>query len=192
MITKLAAAEKQIDTAIRLFFENRDHLSAYTLANASREITDDIIQQRKDEIFEAESARLGDPEKVRLSYREQFRDCIKPEFFECWLRLSRKRRNFLKHADRDPDGQMEDLTPKELALIILFAAWNLHLLGSKQSRERTTFAIWLGTAEPQLMKDSDHWFVGLVKDARASLQTVSAYDDHLFAKIYRSLSEATP
>ena len=43
MITKIQAAEHQLDTAIRLFFENIDHLSAYTLAAASREITDEAL-----------------------------------------------------------------------------------------------------------------------------------------------------
>jgi hypothetical protein len=68
MITKLDAAERQLNTAIRLFFENRDHLSSYTLAIASREVTDDLIQDRYSEIYQREFARVGDPLKVRLSH----------------------------------------------------------------------------------------------------------------------------
>lgn len=60
MITKIQAAEQQLDTAIRLFFENIDHLSSYTLAAASREITDDLCEKRKADIFQEELSRLGD------------------------------------------------------------------------------------------------------------------------------------
>jgi hypothetical protein len=56
MITKIDAAEAQLNTAIRLFFENRDHLSSYTLAIASREITDDLLAKQSDEIFRRELA----------------------------------------------------------------------------------------------------------------------------------------
>ncbi len=104
MITKTDAAERQLDTAIRLFFENRDNLSSYALAIASREVTDDLIQSRYSELYQRELARVGDPLKVRLSYREHFKDFIKPEFYKDFLKLDRKWQNFLKHADHDPGG----------------------------------------------------------------------------------------
>jgi hypothetical protein len=52
MITKGQAAEHQLDTAIRLFFENIDHLSSYTLAAASREITDDLCEKKAHALFQ--------------------------------------------------------------------------------------------------------------------------------------------
>jgi len=71
MVTKIEAAEKQLDTAIKLFFENVDHLSCFTLAAASREITDDLCEKRMNEIYRSELERLGDPQKVRLSFRDE-------------------------------------------------------------------------------------------------------------------------
>jgi len=67
MITKIDAAEQQLNTAIRLFFENRDHLSSYALAVASREVTDGIAKRRYSELYQRELARVGDPLKIRLS-----------------------------------------------------------------------------------------------------------------------------
>jgi len=90
MITKLEAAESQLNSSIRLFFENRDHLSSYTLALASREITDDLLDRKRDQTFQKEVARLGDPMKVRLSFREEFRDIIKPEHYKKALKLIRQ------------------------------------------------------------------------------------------------------
>src|SRR5256885_10749748 len=110
MITKIDAAERQLNTAIRLFFANADHLSSYTLAIASRGITDDLLAKKSDEIYRAELARLGDPTKVRLPYREYLRDNIKPEHYKDSVKLFNRRQNFLKHANLDPDAEMEDLS----------------------------------------------------------------------------------
>src|SRR5208283_1424597 len=109
MITKIDAAERQLNTAIRLFFENRDHLSSYALAVASREVTDGVIKSRDSELYHRELARLGDPLKVRLSYREELKVLIKREFYEDFLRLDRKWQNFLKHACKDPDAEIEPI-----------------------------------------------------------------------------------
>ena len=103
MITKMEAAETQLETAIKLFFENRDHLSCLTLVSASREITDDLCEKQKDKIYKAELERLGDPQKVRLSFREELKIFIKPEHLKEAMTLFRKRQNFLKHADKDHD-----------------------------------------------------------------------------------------
>src|SRR5271166_891188 len=149
MITKIDAAERQLNTAIRLFFENRDHLSSYTLAIASREITDDILAKQSDEIFRKELERMGDPMKERM------RDLIKPEYHKQARELFNKRQNFLKHADKDPDGEMDDLSAKELALVISFAASNFHLLSGRLTREMMTFFCWIGVAEPKLVHLDD-------------------------------------
>jgi hypothetical protein len=118
MITKTDAAERQLNTAIRLFFENRDHLSSYALAVASREITDGVIKSRSSELYQRELARVGDPLKVRLSYREELEVLIKPEFYKNFLTLDHKWQNFLKHADKDPDAEIEPFTTKLLASIM--------------------------------------------------------------------------
>src|SRR5208282_4535810 len=128
MITKTDAAERQLNTAIRLFFESRDHLSSYTLAAASREITDDVIQSRFGELYQRELARVGDPLEVHLSHRKGFEILVKPEFYKDFIRLEHKWQNFLKHADKDPDAEIEPFKTKLLALVILTAMNNLFLL----------------------------------------------------------------
>lgn len=161
MITKIDAAESQLNTAIRLFFENRDHLSSYTLAIASREITDDLIESQYNVLYRRELVRVGDPLKVRLSYREHYRDFIKPEFYPDALKLARKRQNFLKHADCDPDGIMKDLTAKELALAILFAVSNFHLLAQRLTAQMAVFSAWFRA----------HLYRSVLSDTRNKLDT---------------------
>jgi hypothetical protein len=154
VITKTDAAERQLDTAIRLFFENRDHLSSYTLSVASREITDDVIQSRINEIYERELARVGDAQEVRLSYREELKILIKDEFYKNFRDLDRKWQNFLKHADRDPDAEMKPVTTKQVAMAIIWAIKNYTLLTQHWTTEMQTFFAWFAVAEPQLIKKS--------------------------------------
>jgi len=152
MITKTDAAERQLNTAIRLFFEDRDHLSSYALAVASREVTDDVIQSRYSELYQRELARVGDPLKVRLSYRDEMQIRIKPEFYKDFLALDRKWQNFLKHADRDPDAKIEPIKAKLLAMVIICAVKNYTLLTQHWAIEMQTFFAWIAVAEPQLIK----------------------------------------
>jgi len=154
MITKIDAAERQLNTAIRLFFENRDHLSSYALAVASREVTDGVIKSRDSELYQRELARLGDPLKVRLSYREELKVLIKREFYEDFLRVDRKWQNFFKHACKDPDAEIEPIKTKLLALVISTAMRNYFLLTQHLTIEMKTFFVWFAVAEPQLIKSA--------------------------------------
>src|SRR5260370_19437482 len=188
MITKLDAAERQLNTSIRLFFENRDHLSSYALTAASREITDDLLGKRSAQVFQRESARLGDPAKVRLSFRQEFCDRIKPEHYEKALKLLRKWQNFLKHADNDPDGEMDDLSPVALALNIMFACWNFRLLANRNTGEMTKFVIWFYSAHPEYTKLSTDPFSVAIARCQESCPD-DPYDSALFGAIYNSLSD---
>jgi hypothetical protein len=156
MITKTDAAERQLNTAIRLFFENRDHLSSYALAVASREVTDGVIKKRRDELYQRELARVGEPQKVRLSYWEQAWDMVKPEFrySNDLVKLHNKWQNFLKHAKTDPEAEIKPFTTKDLALVILTAMWNYSLLTEHWTTEMNIFFAWIAVAEPQWLKSA--------------------------------------
>lgn len=187
MITKLNAAEIQLNTSIRLFFENRDHLSAYALTSASREITDDLLEKSSDVVFQRELARLGDPTKVRLSFREEFCNSIKPEHYKQALYLIRNWQNFLKHADRDPEAEMEALEPQDVALPIMFACWNFRLLASQLTEEMTKFVIWFYSAHPEYTKLSADPFSAAIAQCQQTIPG-DPYDSALFEALHHSLS----
>ena len=155
MITKTDAAERQLNTAIRLFFENRDHLSSYALAVASREITDGVIKSRSSELYQRELARVGDPLKVRLSYWKVLERLIgKDKFDKNFIDLHNKWKRFLRHANQDPDAEIEPFTTKLPALVILTAIGNYTLLTQHWTIEMLTFFVWIAVAEPQLAKSA--------------------------------------
>jgi hypothetical protein len=143
VITKIQAAERQIDTAIRLFFENIDRLSSYTLAAASREITDDLCEKKTHELFQQEFARLGDSLEVRLSFREELKIFIKDQYYKGAMKVFRQRQNFLKHADKDPDDEMDEFDARELAFTIMFASKNFSLLQTEAHQQCPYFFIGL-------------------------------------------------
>jgi len=196
-ITKTDAAEQQLNTAIRLFFENRDHLSSYALAVASREVTDGVIKSRHSELYQRELARVGDPLKVRLSYweeinilvdKDKFDKNFKDKFGMNFGRFHNRWQNFLKHADEDPDAEMEPITTKHLALVILTAMNNYFLLTQNLTIEMKTFFVWIAVAEPQLLKSTP----GDVMDNKAIAEMRSfisgdPYDPNTLENIYATV-----
>ena len=187
MITKTDAAERQLNTAIRLFFENRDHLSSYALAVASREVTDGVIHSRRRELYRHELARVGDPQKVCLSYREGIKSLVKPEFYENFLTLDRKWQNFFKHAVRDPDAEIEPFATKQLALVIITAIRNYTLLTQHWTTEMAAFLGWFAVAEPQLVNLAPGDVMNEAIDKIRSGISGDPYDRDTLEKIYTAM-----
>jgi hypothetical protein len=186
MITKIEAAEKQLDSAIKLFFENVDHLSCYTLAAASREITDDLCDKRKNE-------RLGDPQKVRLSFRDELEILIKPEHLKEAMRLFKKPQNFLKHADRDHNQELDELSIKEISLVIFFAIMNFVLLEKRWSPAMATFSCWFTAVNPDLIDvnaSKDHTFLKLAAKMRRDFSGLNS--ERVFYIVYEDLKIHAP
>jgi len=170
-------AQQQLDTAIRLLFENVDHLSAYTLAAASREITDDLCDKQPNQLFQDEYARLGDPLEVRLSFRDEIRMFIKAEHFDDAMRLFRKRQNFLKHADRDAEAEIDGVSIDELAVVILFSIKNFHLLAKRVTPAMSLFLMWYGAANPRTVKSGTSSHSGVFR----AIQGLREMYDDLYA-----------
>jgi hypothetical protein len=89
-ISKVEAARRQLDTAIDLWFEDRDALSVFTLAFASLKVLfGTYAHQGEDGFNEALDQLIGE---------------------SGWRSMSRNA-NFLKHADRDPDAVLSQFHP---------------------------------------------------------------------------------
>ncbi len=189
MITKTDAAERQLNTAIHLFFENRDHLSSYALAVASREITDGVIKSWRSDLYQREVARVGGPLKFLLSYREYLEALIKPECYKKSIKLFHKWQNFLKHADKDPDAEIEPFTTKLLALVIIFAIKNYVLLTQHWTTEMVTFFAWFAVAEPQLVEFAPEDVMAKAIAGMRSSIPGDPYDRDTLEKIYTAMTD---
>lgn len=89
-ISKLDAAQRQLDTAIDLWFRDRDGLAVFTLAYAGFRILFDVSRKTTSEGFDvALDKLLGE---------------------SGWQSITGLA-NFLKHADRDPNAVLDEFHP---------------------------------------------------------------------------------
>ena len=133
-ITKIDAAERQIRTAIRVFFEDIDLVSVVTLARAGAEILRDIglPQGIRDQLLDSEIVVDG---KER-----EYRD---------WIR---REQNFLKHANKDPDATFE-FRPDAVPLTLFCAVDLLWRVGGRDVAETRAFLGWFLATYPDLIKE---------------------------------------
>jgi hypothetical protein len=104
-ISKLDAARRQLDTAIELWVEDRDALSAFTLAFASFKILLNLYPHQAADGF-------GKMIDTLIAHRIG------------WKAFSRHV-NFLKHADKDPEAVLVDFHP-DMAITVIGLATFLH------------------------------------------------------------------
>ena len=131
-LTKLDVARRQLAVAIRLFFDDRDAVSVYTLAANAWEIVDVLCRRRGvDSLSEQTQGHLPDGRSLK-------RDFINKPF-----------RNFFKHADRDPDGTVEGFRDEQNDHILILAVEDLLRLEEKKLFECQIFQTWYIAAYPE-------------------------------------------
>lgn len=148
LLSKFDVAERQLNQAIRLFFEGGDPVSIHTLAEAASQVLYDI------------RSRIGAQSKIRDG------DIIKPEFKKEWTAALARSRNFFKHADRDADSLHE--FKDEFNDFSLLDAVNMYLSGKAAwTPETIVFIQWFSLQYPNLVRKETP-FAALIENARAS------------------------
>ena len=117
-VTKIQAAQRQADTAVRLLFSGEDPVSIHTLAMASFRILRDLAEHQGDNSFLKNTRSLIRPGEER-------------GFWGGLQSFS----NFLKHADRDPDAIKENIDEKANDAILLFVTELYATLGNDLTPE---------------------------------------------------------
>jgi hypothetical protein len=134
-VTKLDVVQRQLRTAIRMFFEDGDTVSAYTLAAAVEGILSGLLKkQGKGHPF-----REGD--FIKEGMEKEFND------------LLNRPQNFFKHANSDPNKVFE--FPNIALEYILFECAVLYnLYRSRHLREGWLFFVWFGIHYPHVVEDA--------------------------------------
>jgi hypothetical protein len=128
-VPKLNAARRQLDTAIEMWFTDKDVVSTHTLAAAAHQIIYDINKR------ERAGDLLFDSIVVREEYRKEFIDRLKRDM------------NFFKHADKDPDAVIE-FVPITTVLYIIYSLAGLSKLGKNNNDIEQLFMLWLAIHHP--------------------------------------------
>ena len=166
-VTKINAAERQIKEAIKLFFEQRDPISIHTLAGAAHQILYDISNE-------------SGMESMRNSL------IIKDEYRKLWLDALNKAKNFLKHADRDPNVTLE-FNP-EMNVFLIADTLSIYIrLTHEVFPECVIFNTWFTLAYPELTKEGT--LKNLVSEHLVA-KGVSPYNYDAFRKILSDQGES--
>jgi hypothetical protein len=126
-ISKLEAAQRQLDCAIRLYIENDDLVAVHTLSRAAFRILYDIYPTRVYDRFE----KSMDDLIQRLGWKE-------------FNRVS----NFLKHAERDADSELPDAHMTDTQMGIGFACILYARIVGKMTPEMRAFDMWMHVMHP--------------------------------------------
>lgn len=135
-ISKLDAARRQLETAIRLYFNDCDPVSIHTLTAASYNIVRDINR----------SAR-----GTKLIIKEQLIERVVPEHQKEVRNKLNEAENFFKHADNDPTGVLQ-FSPSLTELMIWEACMAYFQLSGEQLILAKVFNAWFSVRNPHLFR----------------------------------------
>ena len=122
-ITKLEAAQRQLDAAIRLLFDDSDSVAVHTLVGAASVIISNLVEKHH-------------PDKSWDKFAQEANKITAREYFQ----VMRKPQNFLKHASDDANAAL-DFDPKDAESIAFWAVMNLGNL-APLSMEASVLQLW--------------------------------------------------
>jgi hypothetical protein len=136
-ISKLDAARRQLEVAIRLYFFDDDPVSIYTLGAASYGILRDYAASKGVELQTAEQGIL--------------RRVVPGKKRELMAAL-RKHQNFFKHANKDPDTLIE-FDPESIEYLLFDGAVAYSQLTAETTPTMATFNLWWQYQHRGLIKE---------------------------------------
>ena len=134
-ISKLVAAKRQLQTAIRLWFSDGDPVAVHTLAFAAYEIIHVI-------------SKKNNPYRPTLIFDS---DMIKDEYRSDWNKTIKSTAGFFKHANKDPSGSI-DFVPATTVLFLMASLSGLRTMKEEAGREGVAFFYWLCFHQPDWIK----------------------------------------
>ena len=125
-LNKTEVARRELETAIELFFGERDPVSIHTLAAAAYEVLSDVARDRS-----------AGP----MNLQEQLTKLFPSEAAEKLANLMRKPQNFFKHAGRDADATI-NFKPEQTEYLLLDACTKFPELAGYSTPPMTVFCYW--------------------------------------------------
>jgi hypothetical protein len=132
LVTKLDAVRRQLNTAIRLWFEDADPVSIHTLASAAHDILHQLFKKRglTGLLFDA--------------------DIVVPEYRREWIEAITKHYNFFKHGRKDADKTIE-LRPGVNEFLLIFQIRALRQMGETLTFFEQAFMQWYFINRPEFL-----------------------------------------
>jgi hypothetical protein len=137
-ISKIDAAKRQLETAIRLWFFSGEPVSIHTLTAAAHQVLHDLARRK------GNATILRGLPGVKPAFAKRLRK----------MKLISGYQNFFKHADTDPLALL-DFNPKATEVFILDAVVTYESLTQEVTPILNTFKSWIFLQEPQFMSQAD-------------------------------------
>jgi hypothetical protein len=135
-LTKLDAAQRQLRTAIRLWFNGGDPVSIHTLAYAAYEIIH-VLSKRHNP---SRQPLIFDSLTVREEHRADFNIAVK------------EHANFFKHANKDWNDTIE-FAPILTSAFLMGASAGIRLMGKRQTPEESALVLWISLHRPSWLSE---------------------------------------
>jgi len=159
-ITKQAAAQRQIEAAVRILFAEEDPLAVHTVVAAAHNILVDLANKNEKQpvLDDAYSYAL---KQLHKHFPDKTLKWNLQEFKTWYRRVSRRPANFLKHADEDTAKTLNPATLKTDHLLL--EACTIYMeLGFKPTPEMNAFARWHLAVYPHEEQDPIETAAGFV------------------------------
>ena len=131
-ISKIEAAKRQLDMAIRLLFNDCDPVAVHTLVGAASVIISDLVDKQH-------------PDKSWDRFAQEANKITASEYFQ----IMRKPQNFLKHARNDAEATL-DFDPVDTESVAFWAVMNLGNFGLLSIEAQVLQLWWLACHAPIL------------------------------------------
>ncbi|WP_413710969.1 hypothetical protein [Rhizobium sp. Rhizsp82] len=148
-ISKLDAARRQLLAAIHLNWFLTEPIATYQLAANAAELCDSLL-------VSMDKFRMKEHIRQVTGWSEQ--DIVA---------LVNRPRNFTKHANRDPDAVMDDITHEDCDAVILTACLDYGIASGRSPLPVGVFLAWHSAVYPS---KPDSLFSGLAKKLFPNLQ----------------------
>jgi len=153
-LNKRNVAIRQLDSAIRLLFNAGDVVSVHTLASAASTIFRNLLTAAGQETWRA---------AIIDGYPGREKDAIE---------LLNRAQNFFKHADVDPDGEL-DFDESENDQVIIVATMEYGKLiereKTKLSPPMSMFQMWYFAKDPRLFENIENQSVRAIVETSQKL-----------------------
>ncbi len=158
-ISKLDAAKRQLETAIRLYFHNGDTVSIHTLTAAAYNVIRDINNHRG-----------GSP----MWAKDIFLDFVKPEHKRTFRKKINHAENFFKHANVDPEEVLK-FNPEQTEILFIDAVSQYYKLTGETPPLLSAFRIWFLAHHRDLFNLPDD-LLARISVSISSVQTMNRLD----------------
>jgi len=155
-LTKLDTAKRQLVTAIRLFLDDRDPVSIYSLASNAWEIIDELCRKRQVDNFSNLARSNLEPGKdLKVDY------------------INNPFRNFFKHADKDHDKELDGFEDTHNDHLLYITVADLLKLLNKSPLECQVYQVWYIALYKEKFGGDDNEIVITASNAFPSMDKLS-------------------